>query len=242
MAIVIGSITTVSVFSSNGSTITPASAGFQSVNWNVNRQPNRLWQLGGWNPWGTQVAKTITISLTTYAEVLGTMSLVPASSCANSTAAARVVINAQACGVPPVSLDEDFMYLTSYSYSKGDAVGFATENWSFQKWVNADGLGAGMYAIPAPSYVIQGRSEGSRFGDVGNGTTDLGVRFLDEPSHTWHSVQGQQGSVSAGFPGLGNADDVTLGLVDQAGGGKLEAGGEIGQASATIPHQPVYVG
>jgi len=241
MAIIIGSITTISVLSSNGSTITPASAGFQSVNWNINRQPNRLWQLGGWNPWGTQVAKTITISLTTYAEVLGVMALIPASSCANSTAAARIIINAQTCPAAVISIDEDLMYLTSYSYSKGDPVGFATENWSFQKWVAADGLGSGMYAIPAPSYVIQGRSEGSRSGDVGNGTTDLGARFLDEPG-AWHTVEGQQGSVSAGFPGVGNADDVTLGLVDRVGDGKLEAGGEIGQSSATIPHQPLYVG
>lgn len=236
MAIVIGSATTVLV---DGT-----ADGFQSVNWNVNRQPTRLWQLGNWDPYNTQVAKTITVSITTYASVLSTVTLAPAQSCANSTATKTVSIDAQTCGGSAVSIGET-MYLTSYSYSKGDPVGFGTESWSFQFWEAADVFGA-MIPIPDPSSVIQGRAEGSRFGDVGNGSTDLGVRFIDDPgaapADNYHIVVGTQGSVSAGFPGIGNADDVQLGLIDRIGGGKLQAGGEIGQSNATIPHQPLYYG
>ena len=87
--------------------------------------------------------------------------------------------------------------------------------------------------VLAPTYVIQGRAEGSRTGNV----TDLGVVFQADGQ-----ITGQQGSVSAGFPGLGNADDTVYGLVIQVGGGTLEDSGKTGEASASIPHSPLYLG
>jgi len=241
MAVVIGSATTVVV---GGVT-----DGFQSVSWNVNRQPTRLWQLGSWDPYNTQVGKTITASITTYAGVLPTVTLAPANSCADSTAVKDITIDAQACSGPVISLGYT-MYITSYSYSKGDPVGFATESWSFQFWEDSEvgdyPSSSSMIPIPDPSSVIQGIAEGSRSGDVGNGSTDLGIRFVDDPgaapADNYHIVVGTQGSVSAGFPGVGNADIVQIGLVDRIGGGLLQAGGEIGQSNATIPHQPLYYG
>jgi hypothetical protein len=135
------------------------------------------------------------------------------------------------------------MFLTSYSYSKGDPIGFGTESWSFQKWIESGVAGQSFVQIPEPTYVLQGRAEGSRTGDVGNETTDLGVRFIGEGgggslTYAEHVVTGQQGSVSAGFPGIGNADDIELGLVNRVGGGLLESGGDTGQSSANIPHTP----
>jgi len=235
MAVILGSVTTVVVDAVDDS-------GFQSVSWNINRQPTRLWELGSWYPWKTQVAKTITISLSVYAEALDPVDLVLATSCDDSNAKKDIVITPASCGNDVDPVNEAGMYITSYSYSKGDATGFGTESWSFQKWVVADVSGDSFIATPAPSFVLQGISEGNRQGDVGNGTTDLGIRFVDEPSnqHTEHVVTGDAGSVSAGFPGLGNADTTEIGLVERIGGGLLEAGGRIGQSSANIPHQPVY--
>jgi hypothetical protein len=89
MAIIIGSITTVSI---DGYT-----DGIQSVNWNINRQPNRLWELGSWDPYRTQVTATISVSLTTYAGVADVEPLQPADICANSTAVKNIVINATTC-------------------------------------------------------------------------------------------------------------------------------------------------
>ncbi len=241
MAVVIGSATTVVV---DGVT-----DGFQSVNWNVNRQPTRLWQLGSFSPYNTQVAKTITASITTYASVLPTVTLAPADSCADSTAIKVITIDAQACSGPVISFGYT-MYVNSYSYSKGDATGFGTESWSFQYWEDSE-LGdnpsnTSMISVPDPESVIQGIAEGSRFGDVGNGSTDLGVRFVDDqgaaPASKNHIVVGSQCSVSAGFPGTGRADEVQLGLIELIGGGLLEAAGEIGQSNATVPHQPLYYG
>lgn len=213
--------------------------GFQSISWNINRQPNRLWQLGSWTPWKTQVAATLSISLTSYAGALSSLVLSPSVSCDNSNAKKTIVIDAQTCDTGAVSINEA-VYINSYSYSKGDPVGFGTESWSFQKWIESGVVGTEFVQIPEPTYVLQGRAEGSRQGTVGNGNTDLGITFLS-PEST-HVVEGQQGSVSAGFPGTGNADTIKLGLVSAIGGGKLESGGDTGQSSATIPHQPLYLG
>lgn len=232
MSVIIGGLTTVLVDA--------ASDGMQSISWNINRQPNRLWELGSWTPWKTQVGATLSISITSYAGALAAIDLAPSTSCANSTAIKTIIINAETCDGNPTAINEANMYINSYSYSKGDPTGFGTESWSFQKWIESGVAGADFIQIPEPTYVLQGRAEGSRQGDIGNGTTDLGVRFLSPESS--HVVEGEQGSVSAGFPGIGNADTIKLGLIDRIGGGKLEDGGKTGQSSATIPHQPLYIG
>jgi len=222
MSIIIGALTEVNIGGTDG---------FQSVNWNTNVQPNRLWQLGDWYPYKTQVTKTITVSVTTYAGVLGTVALVPASSCADSSAVKDISISPGACDVVVEGIDET-MYITSYSYSKGDPIAFGTESWSFQVWKNP-GLSGDFINVPEPTYVLQGIAEGTKSGDVSN----LGV-VMDVDSE----VEGSQGSVSAGFPGIGNADINVNGIVTQIGGGTLEEGGKVGQSSANVPHQPLYLG
>ncbi len=228
MAIIIGYITSV--------TIDGLSDGIQSVNWNINRQPNRLWELGSWDPYKTQVTATVTVSITTYAGVAGIETLTPSASCANSTAVKPITINATTCEGDAVNVNytgADSMFITSYSYSKGDATGFGTESWSLQKWIDPNITGDEFLSIPVPTYVLQGRSEGSKQGDVSN----LGVVMTVEGK-----VTGEQGSVSAGFPGIGNANEIELGLITQVGGGTLQEGGKTGNSSATIPHHPIYLG
>jgi len=245
MSIIIGGMTVVSVQFVAQNTVTDA---FQSVNWNINMQPNRLWVLGSWDPYKTQVGKTVSVSFTTYASrasngsldpnLIQPITLSPSTTCENSNARAHVIIHVDACGpTSEVDVNLENMYLTSYSYAKGDAIGFGTESWSFQAWLASDVTGTEFLEIPDPSYILQGRSEGSYSGNVGSGPEDMGL-VLDADGQ----VTGQQGSVSAGFPGVGNADDITLGLVDRIGGGRLDADGQMGQSSASIPHQPLYIG
>jgi hypothetical protein len=247
MAIIIGGMTQVSVqFNGQGAVVD----GFQSVNWSINMQPNRLWQLGSWDPWRTQVGKTVSVSFTTYASramngvvdpnLIQPITLSPSTTCENSNATARVIVHVDECSpAPVVDVDLQHMYLTSYSYAKGDAIGFGTESWSFQAWLASDVSGDFM-EIPDPTYVLQGRAEGSLNGNVGDGRGDMGIGFVQPEGP--HVVTGQQGSVSAGFPGVGNADTILMGLVALVGGGRLEADGQMGQSSATIPHQPLYIG
>ena len=245
MSVIIGGMTQVSVEFVGQSLVTE---GFQSVNWNINMQPNRLWQLGSWDPFKTQVGKTVSVSFTTYASrdpngslypnLIQPITLTPSQTCEDSNARAHVQIDVAACGdSQAVNVDLEDMYLTSYSYAKGDPIGFGTESWSFQGWVGSGVSGDEFISIIEPTFILQGRAEGSVSGNVGTSEEDLGLVMETEGQ-----VTGQQGSVSAGFPGVGNADDVTLGLVDRVGGGRLDAAGETGQSNATIPHQPLYVG
>jgi len=226
VAIIIGGMTTVNIDGRED--------GFQSVNWSVQVQPTRLWELGSWLMYKTQVAKTITVNVTTYASILDSVDLVPNEDCSNSTARKRVIISVAACGpISAVNFDEDYMFLMSYSYAKGDPNAFGAETWQYQKWVEADAEGDDFINVGAPTAVIQGKAEGSWSGNV----TDIGV-VLDAEGQ----VTGQQGNVSAGFPGMGNFDETTFGLVNTVGGGTLEEAGKTGQSNATIPHQPLYLG
>ena len=219
--------------------------GFQSISWDINRQPNRLWQLGSWDPWKTQVGATLSVSVTSYAEALSPLDLAPSTSCTDSTAVKRIQIDATTCDPygSPISIDYDKMFLTSYNYNKSDPIGFGTETWSFQRWIDSGVVGQTFIPIPTPTYVLQGRAEGNRTGTIGdppNNPEDLGIRFLTPT--TTHVVTGERGSVTAGFPGIGQADEIEIGLVNRVGGGLLESGGRTGQSQATVPHVPLYFG
>lgn len=240
MAIILGGMTQVIIDGNSN--------GFQSVSWDINRQPNRLWQLGSWDPWRTQVGATLSVSVTSYAEALNPIDLVPSTSCTDSTAIKTIQIDATTCDPDGGDTNINYtMYLTSYNYNKSDPIGFGTESWSFQRWIDSGVVGSSFIPIPTPTYVLQGRSEGNRTGDVGNETTDLGIRFLGEGgpgtiNYNEHVVIGERGSVSAGFPGIGQSDDIEIGLVNRVGGGLLESGGDTGQSQASIPHVPLYFG
>lgn len=226
MTVIIGSLTDV--------TIGGVGDGFQSVQWALQVQTNRLWQLNSFLPYKTQVTTTKTVSVTTYASVLPAQALPDVTTCADSDISADITIDIDICPgqTAAPSFSELGMYIMSYSYSKGDPNLFGSESWSFQKWVDSGVVGDEFINTVAPSLVLRGQSEGSRSGDVAN----TGVGFKAEGQ-----VAGTQGSVSAGFPGLGNADETTYGLVNSVGGGTLEEAGTIGQSNASIPHTPLYL-
>jgi len=221
MAIIIGALTTTGV------------QGTISAQWGVQAQLNRLWQLGSWDPYRTVVTKVENVSFTTYAGSVGTKDLSPATSCADSTATIAVNISPATCGAFIPGLSGNF-YLTSYNYSKGDAIGIGQESWAGQRWPGGGTGGVNTEYTGAPTYVLQGPSEGSRSGDV----SDTGIVFDGGAAQ----VEGSQGSVSAGFPGIGQADTTIYGIVNRVGGGTLKEDGKIGQGSASIPHQPLYIG
>jgi len=208
MSVILGTMVHVSVDSTTD--------GFQSISWNINRQPNRLWQLGEWYPWKTQVGTIITVNITSYASALDPVYLHPAVSCDDSDAVKSISIVAAACDPNvAVSLNYDKMYITSYSYSKGDPIGFGTESWSFQRWIES-GVAGDFITIPEPTAVLQGITEGSLSGNI----IEAGLEFADDATmHGEHIVTGQQGSVSAGIPGIGEATNVQLGIVSKIGGG-----------------------
>lgn len=224
MGVILGTMTQVIVDT--------VSEGFQSVSWNMNTQPNRMWQLGEWLPWKTQLSATVSVNITAYATAISQILLEPAESCEPSTAVKTITINAQACAAGS-SVNEvlENMFITSYSYSKGDPIGYGTESWAFQGWLQTELVGDEWINTPIPTTVLQGITEGTRSGD----DFERGVEFA-----TGTVVEGREGSVSAGVT-VGNADVIEMGIVVRIGGGLLEAMGLMGQSSASIPHTPLYI-
>jgi len=234
MAVILGSLTTVTI---NGQT-----DGIQSANWQIQVSTNRLWELGSWDAYATQVTKTESVSITTYAGVVldalgAAVTLTPNIDCDDSTAVLPIGISVQDCGgFSGAGLATADRFITSYSYSKGDPNAFGTESWSMQDWIDA-GVTLPLINTGAPSAVIQGKSEGNYTGNLTNMPEDVGITMEVEGQ-----VSGSQGSVSAGFPGIGNADTTVYGFVSEIGTGRLEDAGKVGQSSVSIPHQPLYLG
>lgn len=228
MAIIIGSSTQV----------TGDVQGVISVQWGISPQINRLWQLGSWDPYAQLATRVTNVSVTCYAGGGPSINLQPSSSCVDSDATLNLTINPGACSALPTGLGGSFVvYLSSFSYNKGDAVGFGQQSYSGQTWPGGAGPGGGGANVEftdAPTVVLQGRAEGTSTTDAG---LDTGVTF----STGW-DVYGVQGNVSAGFPGVGQADEVRNGLVNQISNGDLRNDGKVGQASVNIPHQPLYFG
>lgn len=225
MAIIIGSATQV----------TGDVQGIVSVQWGISPQINRLWQLGSWDPYAQLATRVSNLSVTCYAGGGPTINLQPASSCTDSTATLSLTITPGGCGSIPPDLGGTFVvYLSSFSYNKGDAVGFGQQSYSGQYWPGGAGTGGGVNVefTDAPTTVLQGRSEGTSSADEG---LNIGVSF----STGW-DVYGTEGNVSAGFPGNGTANIARQGLVNQISNGDLRNDGRIGQSSVTIPHSPLY--
>lgn len=223
MAVIIGAGTTVVPF-----------AGVVSVSWDFAPNLERLWELGSFDPYSERYQPTESISLTIYGGSNQTVPTAPpATSCADSPASLDISIFPATC-VESVGTITGKYFLTSYSYNKGDTTSFGQESWSFQRWVEHE-------TMPAPDYVLLGISEGQY-----NGT--LTASEMGLTGGTIANVQGQTGSVSAGFPGLGTADDITyLYRVSSVGSSVLgdsvtTGAGKYGTASVTIPHTPVWVG
>ena len=236
MTIILGSMTTVD--------IDGVVDGFQSISWNTQVQNTKLWSIGQWVPWTTQVSTTETVNVTSYAGVLSTLSLTPSTGCEDSGAQKTVTINPTSCGGPVTGITNDTFFVTSYSYSKGDPNGFGTESWSLQRWIDSTDLNVGtpgeansVVGQGAPNFILQGISEGTYSND-GMTVLEVGVNggTLGSPS--------TQGSVSAGFPGLGNVtvvENVTQPSSVGSGAVTVPAGGGTGQSSISIPHQPLFV-
>ena len=204
MAIIIGANTHVSFGS--GCVI--------SVNWGLSPNSQRLYCLGSWNPFITINKPTSTLSVTCYAPgpSYGTA---PTLSCTNANTMSAGVTPGS-CGGGGGSGVAGSWYVTSYSYSKDDAIMPGQESWSMMQYTGEN----------LPSYVLRGVAEGA-------GTDNSGIVIQNE------TASSSTGSVSAG--GFGRADTLRAGTISSVGGGSSGAG-ETGQGSASIPYTPLYIG
>lgn len=212
MSVIIGSATTVDGFT-----------GVVSLNWNMSPNIQRLWQLGSYTPYDTIKNFTQTLSVVVYGGGGPVVDIVKAAGCENSLVKFYCKVYPAACGAPVEGPEGDF-YMSGYTYSKGSAQGAGQCTYNGQQWISE----------PYPSYVLCGGAEGTRSQDYWDIT---GVIFDGVPD-----AEGLQGSVSAGFPGIGNANITEHGIVLTVGQNPSAIDhGKIANASVTVKHQPLWL-
>ena len=221
MAIIIGA----------GTQVTGA-VGVVSVSWDISPNLERLWELGEFDPYVTRTQVTKSVNLTAYAGGVPTITISPPStSCEVNDSLLNVVILPAQCAGTADGVEGPF-FLTSYSYSKGEPTAYAQESYSAMDWVETD-------SYPYPTYVLRGISEGQYAGTLSQ--TQMGLTGGDV------DASGSSGSVSAGFPGIGQADTTYyLSNITSVGGGVLgdtvgTGAGKYGNSSASIQHTPLWV-
>jgi hypothetical protein len=228
MVVIIGAGTTV--------TSDKISSGFVSVSFNLSPQVERLFQLGSFNAFDTNVTTQESASISSYGGASTPVALSPSTACVDSTAKMDVTITPAPCtgaADPIVRTGANALFITGFSYSK-DYQGYGQESWSLTGKPIIEGF-TGNIAY------IQGFSEGNRLTGPDIVSND-GVVMTDSATSTPGLVDatGRTLSVSAGSPGLGNDDDQDFGKITQIGGGVGKEDGKRGNASASIPHQLIF--
>jgi len=235
MAVIIGGGTYVSIPS-----LFP-DGGYVSINFGVDPQMNRLWQLGSYVPYDTYTQSQRSFSLVAYGKKpdgsggSNQISVEPSVSC-SSPSPTTISVTPASCGYSIAPFSGDY-FPTSYSYSK-DNFGFGQESWAFTTEPIMD--------VPYTGTILFIR--GIATGQVQTGAgmldpVDQGILYDTSASQDSNGnwIDGESGSVAAGFPGIGTYTIQREYVVTYIGGSVGKADGFQGNASVTIPMQTVYV-
>jgi len=195
-----------------------------SVNTSTNNQRQILYQLSNKNPiYDAIINLQISVSISIYSPG-------PSKSTANSVncePADSVLLQVDPgfCGsaVTGASINGNF-YVSNYTYTKTRDT-YGVENWSF---------------VSAPQYLDDNLNviyealflRGVALGSSTEPENNTGVNFSS------NTVESTSMGVSAGFPGVGQANVTKNGIVSSVGGGK-GPGDTDGQASVAIPYTPI---
>ncbi len=226
MTVIIGAGTTV--------TSSVISGGFVSVSFSLAPSVERLFQLGSFDAFDTQIQTQESVSLSNYGGASTPVTLTQNTTCADSTAKMDVTITPAPCTgstTPIVRTGGTALFITSYSYSK-DFQGFGQESWSLQGKPDIPGF-TGSLAF------IQGFSEGNHTigADI---VSDDGIVLTGSVPATSFDAVGRSLSVSAGSPSLGQDDTQEFGKITQVGGAVGQEDGKRGTSTASIPHQLIF--
>jgi hypothetical protein len=226
MVVIIGAGTTV--------TSNIISAGFVSVSFSLSPSVERLFQLGSFDAFDTQIQTQESISLSSYGGASTPVALAPSTSCTDSSATMDVTITPAPCtgSTTPINrTGADALFITSFSYSK-DFQGFGQESWSLQ----------GKPIIPGFTgnvSFIQGFSEGQHLIGADIVSND-GIVLTGSVAATSFDAQGRSISVSAGSASFGQDDTQEFGKITQIGGAVGQEDGKRGNSSANVPHTLVF--
>lgn len=234
MAVIIGGGSSVS------STLL-AGGGVVSVNFGLQANIERLFALGSFDPYDTSTVKQRSFSMNVYGKKpngsggTNPQSVEPSTTCANASSLS-ITFNPSACGGAVTGFTDDF-FISSYSYSK-DLTGYGQESWAFTtRPTHVPTYGGTIY-------MLRGLAAGQVLRGTGTMTeADMGVIVnttrSQDSDNNW--IESESGSVSGGFPGLGNVDTTREIVADTVGGSEGKDDGNKGQVSVSVPVSPVYV-
>ena len=214
-----------------------------SANFGFSPNINRLWQLGSFVPYDTFVQKTRTLTLSVYGRRPdgsgGSIQLdvTPSVSCIDA-GTVSITVNPASCVGSLLPFTEDY-FVNSYSYQK-ENLGYGQESWGFTT------------KPVVPSYtgtivMLRGIAEGTvATGDGTMDALDMGVVVNETASNDSFGapIEGESGSIQAGSPGIGNFDITRFVVVTDVGnsiGLDPTVDGKTGNASITIPLQPIFL-
>ena len=235
MAVIIGAGTSVVIPS-----LFP-DGGFVSINFGLDPNTQRLWQLGSYNPYDTYTQKQRTFSLTAYGRKpsgsggSSVISVEPSVTCSNPSSIG-ISVTPVSCGYTIDPFSGDF-YVNSYSYKK-EHFGFGQESWSFVTEPELDVSYTGTILF------IRGISTGQI--KVGAGMLsplNQGVTYDDSASRDSNGdyIEAEAGDVTAGFPGVGSYNIQRDVVVTHIGGSVGKSDGLVGECSVTVPMETVYI-
>ncbi|HEC66285.1 MAG TPA: hypothetical protein ENI23_13430 [bacterium] len=233
MAVIIGNASTVT-------TTLFAQGGIVSVNFGIQPNINRLWELGSFTPYDIFTQRQRTLSIVAYGKKLSgqggsqSIDVTPSTSCID-TGAISITVTPGVCADPVGPFTDDF-YPTGYSYSK-EVQGFGQESWTFtSKPLFSDYTGEIRH--------LRGIATGQILKGAGTMTeVDTGIVVDDAASKDSQGayIEGETGSVAAGFPGLGTFETQREVIVTRVGASLGKADGLRAQTQITIPMTPVFL-
>lgn len=195
--------------------------GVVSLNWNMSPNVRRLWEIGSYDPYMAMTNVTHSLTVTCYGGGGPEIAITRATECTNSTTTFECTVVPASCGTV-VPGPTGVFYLTSYSFNKSDATGPGQTSYTGQQW----------QTTPTPDYILCGGAEGTAGGNTSHGVVFSSIDAV-----------GLQGSVSAGSPGIGQANETQFGVVERVGVNPASIDhGKTGTANVTIKHQPLWVG
>jgi len=214
-----------------GTTVTIDGGGHPTqVSWNINPNVQRAYVLGSWDPYpGAEVrSPTETLNVTLYSPGPD-YDTTPTVSCINANQL-TVLVDPAGCITGDVSPSSIHWYVTSYSYSKGDARQPATESWAMMQYVTL-----GDNSVVLPDYNMRGISEGSITSSqtIIDAQRTTGITFNTEGDISI----GSTGSVSAGQ--IGRADLQYTHVITKVGGSESDTG-KIESGNCSMPYTALY--
>jgi len=223
--------------SSVSTTLLTNGNGVLSVNFGLQANVERLYELGSFSPYDTKTTYQRSFSMTVYGRKPdnsgGTQvrAIIASTTCVDASSES-ITFNPSACSGAVVGFTDTF-FVTSYGYSK-DTNSFGQESWSFTN----------KQVIPSYTGTIY-MLRGIPTGQVVTGTdimtnAQMGIVIDDAASRDSSNnyIEAESGSVSAGFPGIGNMEvtrEVVVSSVGGSQGSSTAIDGKRGNASASIP-------